>query len=49
MEALGAVTQIVLNRTAAIGISGPLDVEVAGLERIGVGFVKLKTVPIKLS
>lgn len=41
VEALGAVTQIVLNRTAAIGISGPLDVEIAGLERIGVGFVKL--------
>lgn len=41
VEALGAVTQTVLNRTATIGISGPLDVEVHGLERIGVGFVEL--------
>lgn len=41
VEALGAVTRIVLNRTATIGVSGPLDVEVAGLERVGVGFVKL--------
>ena len=39
MEALGAVTQMVLDRTATIGICGPLDVEVAGLERIGVGSV----------
>jgi DNA-binding transcriptional LysR family regulator len=41
MEALSAVTQMVLNRTATIGISGPLDVEVPGLERIGVGSVEL--------
>lgn len=41
VEALGAVTQIVLNRIATIGISGQLDAEVLGLERIGVGFVKL--------
>jgi DNA-binding transcriptional LysR family regulator len=41
MEALGAVTQMVLDRTATIGICGPLDVEVAGLERIGVGSVEL--------
>ncbi|RVG53647.1 LysR family transcriptional regulator [Sinorhizobium meliloti] len=41
VEALGAVTQIVLNRTATVGISGPLDVDVLGLERIGVGFVQL--------
>ena len=41
MEALGAVTQMVLNRTATLGICGPLDVEVAGLERIGVGSVEL--------
>ena len=39
-EALGAVTQMVLNRTATVGICGPLDVEVAGLERIGVGSVE---------
>jgi hypothetical protein len=30
---------MVLDRTATIGICGPLDVEVAGLERIGVGSV----------
>jgi DNA-binding transcriptional LysR family regulator len=41
MEALGAVTQLVLNRTATIGICGPLDVEIPGLERIGVGSVEL--------
>src|SRR6516164_6576994 len=41
VEALGAVTQMVLNRTATIGICGPLDVGVAGLERIGVGSVEL--------
>jgi DNA-binding transcriptional LysR family regulator len=41
VEALGAVTQMVLNRTAMIGISGPLEVEVAGIERIGVGSVEL--------
>src|SRR5215813_9701464 len=31
VEALGAVTQMVLDRTATIGICGPLDVEIAGL------------------
>jgi DNA-binding transcriptional LysR family regulator len=41
IEALGAVRQMVLNRTATIGICGPLDVEVAGLEHIGVGSVEL--------
>jgi DNA-binding transcriptional LysR family regulator len=41
VEALGAVTQKVLNRTAMIGISGPLELEVAGIERIGVGSVEL--------
>jgi DNA-binding transcriptional LysR family regulator len=41
VEALGAVRQMVLNRTATIGICGPLDVEVAGLERVGVGSVEL--------
>jgi len=41
IEALGAVTETVLNRTASIGISGPLDVDVAGLERVGVGSVEL--------
>jgi DNA-binding transcriptional LysR family regulator len=41
VEALGAVTQMVLNRAAVIGMSGPLDIEVDGLERIGAGFVQL--------
>jgi DNA-binding transcriptional LysR family regulator len=41
MEALGAVTQMVLDRAATVGICGPLDLEVAGLERIGVGTVEL--------
>jgi DNA-binding transcriptional LysR family regulator len=41
VEALGAVKQMVLNRTATIGICGPLDVEVPGLERVGVGSVEL--------
>jgi hypothetical protein len=41
VEALGAVTQMVLNRTATIGIGGPLDAEIAGVERIGVGSVEL--------
>ena len=35
------MTQLVLNRTATIGICGPLDVETPGLERIGVGSVEL--------
>lgn len=41
VEALGAVMQMVLDRRAAIGICGPLDVEVAGLERVGVGNVEM--------
>ncbi|WP_207458245.1 LysR family transcriptional regulator [Azospirillum sp. SYSU D00513] len=41
VDALGAVTQMVLNRTATVGVSGPLDVEIDGIERIGVGFVDL--------
>src|SRR5262245_21288823 len=41
VEALGEVTQLVLNRTATIGICGPLDWDVAGLERIGVGSVEM--------
>src|SRR5262245_59500126 len=41
VEALGAVTQMVLDGTATIGICGPLDVEVAGLERVGAGSVEL--------
>ena len=41
VEALGAVTQMVVDRTATIGICGPLDTEVPGLERVGVGSVEL--------
>src|SRR5262245_24657413 len=41
VEALGAVTQLLLSRIAMIGIAGPLDMEVAGLERIGVGTVEM--------
>lgn len=43
MEALGGVTQLVLDRVAAVGVSGPLpgDAGVAGVERIGVGNVVL--------
>lgn len=40
-EALGAVTQLVLDRTSMIGVRGPPDVEIDGLERIGVGSVRL--------
>ncbi|MGL5164886.1 MAG: LysR family transcriptional regulator [Afipia sp.] len=43
MEALGAVTQLVLDRVATIGVSGPLpgNTGVAGIERISVGNVVL--------
>src|SRR5262245_43775102 len=40
-EALGVVPQMVLERSATIGVCGPLDVQIAGLERIGVGSVEL--------
>jgi DNA-binding transcriptional LysR family regulator len=43
IEALGAVSQLVLDKVATIGISGPLPGEsgIAGIERIGVGSVWL--------
>ena len=41
VEALGAVTQLVHARVAQIGISGPLHVNIPGIERIDVGGVKL--------
>src|SRR5215468_5253591 len=41
VEALGAVTQMVLDRTATIGIGGPIYAHVADIERIGVGSVEL--------
>lgn len=40
-EALGAITELVLDRQSMIGVRGPPDVEVDGLERIGVGSVHL--------
>jgi DNA-binding transcriptional LysR family regulator len=40
IEALGAVTQMVLDGAATIGICGALDEAVAGIERIGVGSVE---------
>src|ERR1700761_4416794 len=40
-EALGAVTQLVLGGTSSIGVRGPPDIEIDGLERIGVGAVHL--------
>jgi len=41
MEALGAVTELVVNRGATIGVSGPMNDGVDGIERIAVGSVDL--------
>jgi DNA-binding transcriptional LysR family regulator len=41
MEALGAVTQLVLDRAATIGVSGPLDRVKEGIERIALGEVEM--------
>jgi DNA-binding transcriptional LysR family regulator len=41
VEALGAVTQLVLERTANIGISGPLSIQTGEVERRAVGGVRL--------
>jgi DNA-binding transcriptional LysR family regulator len=41
VEALGAVTHLVHSGIAGIGISGPLEVDVAGIERTQVGGVEL--------
>lgn len=41
MEALGAVTQLVINRGAIIGVSGPMNEGIDGIERIAVGSVEL--------
>ena len=41
VEALGAVVQLVLDRTAVVGVSGPLVTGTDGLERIEVGMVEL--------
>jgi len=44
VEALGAVTQMVLDRTATLGVSGPLDRAIDGIERMGIGSVPLAPV-----
>ena len=41
MEVLGAVTQLVLDGAATIGVSGPLDRVKEGIERIGLGEVEM--------
>ncbi|HEX8821761.1 MAG TPA: LysR family transcriptional regulator [Archangium sp.] len=41
VEALGAVTQRVLDRAATLGVSGPLNAGLDGIERIGIGGVEL--------
>jgi DNA-binding transcriptional LysR family regulator len=41
VEALGAVRQLVLDRGATVGVSGPPDIGTDGLERIGIGSVEL--------
>lgn len=41
VEALGAVAQLVLDRTAVLGVSGPLASGIDGLERVEVGMVEL--------
>lgn len=40
VETLGAVTQLVLDRRASIGVSGPLDT-IGGIDRISVGTIRL--------
>lgn len=40
VETLGAITQLVVNRRASIGVSGPLDT-MDGIERIAIGGVRL--------
>lgn len=41
MEALGAVWHMVLDRRANIGVCGPLDAELAGIQRVGIGTADL--------
>lgn len=40
-EGLGAVAGLVIDGTAMIGVCGPPDIEIDGLERIGIGSVEL--------
>ncbi len=44
METLGAVASLVLDKAAAIGISGPFTAELGDLHRVGVG--SLRMVPV---
>jgi DNA-binding transcriptional LysR family regulator len=41
VETLGAVTKLVLDKVATIGVSGPLDGPTAGIERIAIGSVPM--------
>ena len=41
VEALGAVAQLLLDRTAVLGVGGPLAADIDGLERIDLGSVEL--------
>ncbi|MDB5445008.1 MAG: LysR family transcriptional regulator, partial [Phenylobacterium sp.] len=44
MEGLGAVTEMILNRTAGLGVSGPLDRVSDGIERVAIGSVPMTPV-----
>jgi DNA-binding transcriptional LysR family regulator len=41
VEALGGITQLVVEKTAVIGISGPLNTTIEGLDRRHIGAVRL--------
>lgn len=41
VETLGAVTKLVLDKVATLGVSGPLDGPIAGIERILIGSVPM--------
>lgn len=41
IEALGAVTQLVLDHDSTLGVSGPMHMGISGIERIGIGGVEL--------
>ncbi|RIJ08355.1 LysR family transcriptional regulator [Pseudomonas sp. 91RF] len=41
IEALGAVTELVINQGAVVGVSGPMNDGINGIERIGIGSVEL--------
>jgi len=41
VEALGAVTQLMLDRQATVGVCGPPDTPIDGIERIDIGSVEL--------